>query len=124
MASGQQIAAANIKKFKDWIKERKAAEDWKDYLRGRQLNRTDIAKECGFATSVLRQNPTVKGDLEALEKELADSGIIPSPCGESSSQATSTPSERATDDRIILINTKLKSALRPLRKKMRLSLPN
>ena len=117
MASGQQIAAANIKKFKDWIKERKAAEDWKDYLRGRQLNRTDIAKECGFATSVLHQNPTVKGDLEALEKELADSGIIPSPCGESSSQATSTPSERATDDRIILINDKAQKRIKALEEK-------
>ena len=94
-----------------------AAEDWKDYLRGRQLNRTDIAKECGFATSVLRQNPTVKGDLEALEKELADSGIIPSPSGESSSQATSTPSDRATDDRIILINDKAQKRIKALEEK-------
>ncbi len=117
MASGQQIAAANIEKFTNWIEERKAAEDWKDYIRGRQLNRTDIAKECGFATFVLRQNPTVKGALEDLEKELADSGIIPSPIGESSSQSTSTPSERAIDDRIILINDKAQKRIKALEEK-------
>ncbi len=103
--------------FKDWIEERKTAEDWEDYLHGRQLNRTDIAKECGFGTSVLRQNPTVKDALESLEKELADSGIIPGSSGESSSQSISTPSERATDDRIILVNDKAQKRIKALEEK-------
>lgn len=74
--SGQQIAAANIQRFRNWIQERDKAGDWGDYARGEKLSRSDIAQECGFAVSVLRQNPTVKSELEALEARLRGAGVL------------------------------------------------
>lgn len=65
-----------LKMFEAWVEERRVANDWKDYIRGRQLNRTEIANECGFAKSALRQNPTVKAALDALEEELSSSGTL------------------------------------------------
>ncbi len=74
--SGQQLAKANILKFEAWIAERHAAGDWKDYVRGGKLNRSEIAMECGFALSVLRQNPAVKTALVALENHLRAQDIL------------------------------------------------
>ncbi|MDD2741610.1 MAG: VPA1267 family protein [Rhodocyclaceae bacterium] len=74
--SGQQIAANNLQKFQSWILERDATADWLDYVRQGKLNRSEIATECGFALSVVRQNPAVKAALEALESRLQASGIL------------------------------------------------
>ena len=52
--SGQQLAKENILKFEAWTAERHAAGDWKDYVRGSKLNRSEIAMECGFGLSALR----------------------------------------------------------------------
>ncbi|MFA7279549.1 MAG: VPA1267 family protein [Sterolibacterium sp.] len=75
--SGKQIAAVNVKRFNDWIADREAAEDWKNYIRNGQLNRSQIASECEFALAVVRQNPAIKTALGALETRLRDSGILP-----------------------------------------------
>jgi hypothetical protein len=77
MANGPQIAARNTAKFSAWVAERQAADDWASYVRMDQLNRTEIARECGFAVSVLRQNPAVKDALARLERDLAAHGILP-----------------------------------------------
>lgn len=74
--SGQQIAKANLKKFQQWVIQRDLSNDWHSYLRGDKLNRSEIASECCFALSVLRQNPAVKDALESLENRLRESGII------------------------------------------------
>ncbi len=74
--SGTQIAAINLKRFNAWIAERDAAGDWSDYLRQEKLNRSTVATECGFALSVLRQNPAVKEMLESLENRLLASGVL------------------------------------------------
>ena len=76
MASGRQLAKENLKKFETWVEERQAANDWTSYLRGNQLNRTEIARECAFAASVLRQNPAVKSALDSLESDLRQQGLI------------------------------------------------
>lgn len=77
MANGQMLAAANVAKFKAWVVERITAGDWSNYIRQGQLNRTEVAAECGFAKSVLRQNPAVKKKLERLERRLRCTGILP-----------------------------------------------
>lgn len=41
------------------------------------LSRTEIAKGCGFAKSVLTQNPEVRKRLAALEKRLRETGVLP-----------------------------------------------
>ncbi|NRB38356.1 MAG: hypothetical protein HRU20_07785 [Pseudomonadales bacterium] len=76
MASGKQIAKENVAKFDAWIEERRITNDWAKYIRGTQLNRSEIAQECMFATSALRQNPAVKAMLEDLEKELIKKKIL------------------------------------------------
>ena len=74
--SGQQVALENVERFRAWIKERERTNDWADYVRGDKLSRTDIAHECGFAVSVLRQNPSVKAELGALETRLRSIGLL------------------------------------------------
>jgi len=99
--SGQQIAKENLAKFLSWIAEREAANDWHDYLRGDKLNRSEIATECGFSLSVMRQNPAVKASLEALEARLAASGITPPQEALSdSSSGLAARSESVVDNRI------------------------
>jgi hypothetical protein len=73
--SGRTQAVANLERFNAWVAERTAANDWADYLRGDKLNRSEIAAECNFALSVVRQNPAVKAALEGLEGRLRDSGV-------------------------------------------------
>jgi hypothetical protein len=70
--SGPQMAADNFVRFQVWIRDREHARDWNDYWRGDKLSRTNIAAECGFGTSALRQNPAIKAQLEALETRLKD----------------------------------------------------
>ena len=44
--------------------------------RGNKLSRIEIAKECGFAKSVLLQNPSIKSALKKLENDLFAVGIL------------------------------------------------
>lgn len=101
--SGQQIAKDNLFKFQSWIAERESANDWRDYLRGDKLNRSEIAAECGFALSVLRQNPAVKNALEALEHRLAARAITQpqKPAPDCSNEAVAA-SEKVIDRRIMV----------------------
>lgn len=114
MANGKQIAAANIAKFEAWVDERKAAGDWSDYIRGAQLNRTEIANECSFAKSVLRQNPSVKAALGALEDELRHAGTLPTLKSESPPQEVSEGSESVVASRIASINERTEKRVKVL----------
>lgn len=67
--------AISLQKFEAWIKDRDAANDWADYIRGAKLNRTEVASECGFGTPAFRQNPAISQALEALEARLRASGM-------------------------------------------------
>lgn len=48
--SGAQLGALNAAAFESW-KVGKSDDDFREYVRGGQLNRTEIAAECGFAKS-------------------------------------------------------------------------
>jgi hypothetical protein len=110
--SGQQLAANNLQKINAWIDERDAAHDWADYVRQGKLNRSELAAECGFALSVVRQNPAVKSALEALEVRLLASGILPAPgvSIESETNATS----QSTDKRIMAAKSKAEARVKVL----------
>lgn len=89
--SGRTQAVANLQRFNAWVSERTTANDWADYLRGDKLNRSEIAAECNFALSVVRQNPAVKAALEGLEARLRESGVTKqsiAPADESTFRAT------------------------------------
>jgi len=98
--SGRDLAAANALRFEAWVGERETAKDWSDYTRGDRLNRREIAAECGFALSVLRQNPAVKSALEALESRLRDQGILKT-FSLSETAKKDDPASLATDRRIM-----------------------
>ena len=113
--SGQQIAQDNLLKFQSWIAEREAANDWQDYLHGDKLNRSEIAAECGFGLSAMRQNPAVKSALEALESRLATLGITyaKETAPDASSEAAAA-SEKVIDKRIMAAKGKAEARVKAL----------
>ena len=74
--SGQQKADQNLAIFLSWSASKTDADFREVVLRG-QLNRKEIARECGFAKSVLLQNPRVRDSLKSLEADLREQGILP-----------------------------------------------
>lgn len=112
--NGQQIARDNLFKFQNWSAERDAAGDWKDYIRGNKLNRSEIAAECGFALSVMRQNPAVKNALEALEARLMTSGILAPLIAAPGASNEATASDKAIDKRIMAAKSKAEARVKAL----------
>lgn len=132
--SGREMAANNLVRFEAWVVERDAANDWPEYVRGDKLNRSEIAVECGFALSVVRQNPAVKGALAALENRLMAAGMLTSAKPESApaNEYIAQASSLAVDGRIMVAkgkaeqrvkvleeqNATLRAELRDLREKL------
>lgn len=117
--SGQQIAIENVERFRMWVDERNEADDWADYARGDKLSRKDIAEECGFAVSVLRQNPVVKADLETLEVRLRADGVLdPLPAGliaqDGSRSASEIKSDQAANRRAHVAKTAAEQRVKAL----------
>jgi hypothetical protein len=73
---GRQGGVENVKLFNAWVSERDRAEDWGDYVHRGQLNRSEIAKECGFALSSFRSNPALKSALDNVEAKLRVRGTL------------------------------------------------
>ena len=88
MASGQQLAEENVRKFATWVAG-KADGDFRSMVLRGVLSRTDIAAECGFTKSVLSQNPRIRESLKELEEQLRGRGVLPKPAAE----ATEGPAE-------------------------------
>lgn len=78
MANGQQLSDENVQLFASWSASKTDA-DFKEMVVRGGLSRGDIAKECGFAKSVLAQNPRVKAALIELEASLRARGVLPPP---------------------------------------------
>lgn len=76
MLNGKQKGDANIEVLKQWIAS-KTDEDFRQIEFKGKLKRKEIAVECGFALSVLNQNPSVRDVLNALESDLRQRGILP-----------------------------------------------
>lgn len=76
MASGKQLAAQYVASFTVWVAS-KTDDDYRAMVSRGVLKRKEIAKECGFGTSVLDQNPGVKGALKELEDSLRERGVLP-----------------------------------------------
>ena len=114
MANGREIGEANVGKFQKWVSEREAAGDWADYIRQGKLNRTEVAAECGFAKSVLRQNPAVKPALEALEARLYAAGILPPTKANKAPHSASEAASAAVDQRVVTINSRNEQRVKAL----------
>lgn len=74
--NGQQKALENVNRFKDWANSM-SQDELKQIVHRGQLNRSEVAKACGFAKSVLRQNPEVKSCLSEFEDYLREKGVLP-----------------------------------------------
>lgn len=74
--NGQQKADDNLLRFQNWVASKSAADFAQIVSRG-SLNRREIATECGFARSVVDQNPRVRQALSELETRLRDTGVLP-----------------------------------------------
>ena len=113
--SGQQLARDNLAKFQSWIAEREVTNDWHDYLRGDKLNRSEIAAECGFSLSVVRQNPAVKEALEALESRLTTLGLTqPLRTAPDASNEAAAASEKVIDKRIMAAKGRAEARVKAL----------
>jgi hypothetical protein len=76
MASGQQLADENVRKFSIWMAS-KTDGDFRSMVTRGVLSRTEIATECGFAKSALTQNPRIRRALADLESTLRERGVLP-----------------------------------------------
>lgn len=97
--SGQQKADQNLATFLSWVASKSDA-DFRDMVLRGQLNRKEIARECGFAKSVLLQNPRVKESLRSLEAQLRERDILPPVADPTTpSPAIDAPNPRAAADK-------------------------
>ena len=113
--SGQQLARDNLAKVQSWIAEREVTNDWHDYLRGDTLNRSEIAAECDFSLSVMRQNPAVKEALEALESRLTTLGLTqPLRTAPDASNEAAAASEKVIDKRIMAAKGRAEARVKAL----------
>lgn len=78
MSNGQQLAEENLRKFMTWTAT-KTEDEYRSMVSRGVLSRTEIAAECGFAKSVLAQNPRVRQALLDLESSLRERGVLPAP---------------------------------------------
>ncbi len=76
MANGKQLSETNFATFQAWAQSKTDA-DFREMANRGVLARKEIAIECGFAKSVLDQNPRVKAALRELEDGLRSRGILP-----------------------------------------------
>ena len=97
--NGQQRSDQNLTTFLSWVVS-KTDVDYRELVLRGQLNRKEIARECGFAKSVLLQNPRVKDALRTLEAQLREREILP-PVADSSPPApvTDAPNPRVAADK-------------------------
>jgi len=104
--STQDRAASNNQLLETWIDRHCKKDDWTDYIRNGQLNRSQIAAEIGIVRSTLYTNDIHASLLEDLETRLRAQGRLP-PVGHVTKQ------DKATSEReqkhIAELESRLKS---------------
>jgi hypothetical protein len=73
--NGRDRSDENVATFQAWVVA-KTRSELRELANGDRLNRGEIARECGFSRSVLRQNPRVRQALADLEDQLREEGVI------------------------------------------------
>ena len=74
--NGQEAGKENLISFQEWV-DRQGDADFRAISRAGKLSRAEIVKACGFARSVLQQNPAVAAALKVLESDLRERGVLP-----------------------------------------------
>lgn len=98
--NGQQRSEQNFSAFLSWMAS-KTDDEFREMVARGQLSRQEIASECGFAKSVLLQNPRVKGALKTLEAQLRERKLLPQMAEASENEAAlqTSPNPRAAADK-------------------------
>ncbi|WP_375277316.1 VPA1267 family protein [Pseudoalteromonas marina] len=65
----------SVRLFNEW-RTKQSRQDFVDYVRGGQLNRSQVAEACGFGRSAWGANENLMGDLLELENELREVGVF------------------------------------------------
>ncbi|NMF88801.1 VPA1267 family protein [Aromatoleum petrolei] len=109
MASGQQLAEENVRRFTTWAAS-KTDDDFRNMVVRAVLSRAEIAAECGFAKSALAQNPRIKEALKQLEDGLRQRGVLPPPIAvtQASGEATEPPMREVGGQRAMLDTERLR----------------
>lgn len=104
--STQDKSASNSQLLETWIDLHSKKDDWTDYVRNGQLNRSQIAAETGIGRTALYTNVAHTSLLDDLETRLRAQGRLP-PVGHVTKQdkAASEREER----RVAELETRLKS---------------
>ncbi|MFM0036260.1 VPA1267 family protein [Paraburkholderia strydomiana] len=76
MPNTESPSDRNFSIFSNWSAS-KTDTDFSQLVGRGVLSRTEIARECQFAKSVLDQNPRVKAALRKLEDGLRERGVLP-----------------------------------------------
>jgi hypothetical protein len=76
MSNSESPSDRSFSIFSNWLAS-KTDVDFRQLVGRGVLSRTEIARECQFAKSVLTQNPKVKEALRVLEDNLRDRGVLP-----------------------------------------------
>ena len=111
MGNGKQRAEVNLAAFTAWAAGRSDADFRELAVRG-QLNRQRIAQACGFARSVLDQNPRVREALRHLEASLCDRNVLTRAAGAGAarSDASRNVQDLSTPASVLDASTKQPSA--------------
>jgi hypothetical protein len=104
--NGQQKADENLTTFNSWAASKTDA-DYREMVMRGQLNRKEIARECGFAKSVLLQNPRVRDSLKKLEADLRERGVLP-PLAVAGGETTVAAAAESTNPRAAADKARLK----------------
>jgi hypothetical protein len=76
MSNSESPSDRSFSIFSNWLAS-KTDVDFRQLVGRGVLSRTEIARECQVAKSVLTQNPKVKEALRVLEDNLRDRGVLP-----------------------------------------------
>lgn len=104
--NGQQRSEQNLASFLSWMIS-KTDDDFREMVMRGQLSRQEIARECGFAKSVLLQNPRVKEALKTLEAQLREKKLLP-PLAEASERENETAPQTSPNPRAAADKARLK----------------
>ena len=119
--NGQQQSEENVRAFRAWVLS-KTDEEFRSLLHRGQLNRTEIAKECGFGKSALVQNPSIKLELADLENRLRERAILSQPVQPDDAISVTTVSVNRDDERVKRLegeNAMLRAEVEKYRKYMK-----
>lgn len=77
LVSKKEKPDLSVKVLEAWAR-RQTDEDFKKLIRGGQLRRGEISRQCGIGRVALKENPNLLKALSKLQDDLRRRGLLPS----------------------------------------------